>query len=75
MQLGRVVPRVAAEQRDVAGVGAQQPEQDPDGRGLPGAVRAEESVHLTGRDLQVETVEGVRGTEGLYEAGHGDGGR
>ena len=50
-------PRVAAEQPDGAGVGAQQPEQDPERRGLAGAVRAEEAVHLAGADVQVEPVQ------------------
>ena len=58
MQLGRVAPRVAAEEPDAAAVGAQQPEQHPDRGGLAGAVGAEEAVHLARRGLQVEPVEG-----------------
>ena len=57
MQRDRVGPRVAAEQPDGPGVGAQQAEQDPDGGGLPGAVRAEEAGHLAGRHGEVQTVE------------------
>ena len=67
MQLDRVAPRVAAEQPDRAGVGAQQAEQDADGGGLAGAVRAEEAVHLSGGDRQVEPVEGLGGAEGLVQ--------
>ncbi len=48
VQFRGVAPRVAAEQPGGAGVGAQQPEQDPDGGGLPGAVGPEEAVHLPG---------------------------
>ena len=46
VQLGGLAPRVAAEQPDLARVLAQQAEQHPDGRGLAGAVGAEEAVHL-----------------------------
>ena len=48
VQLGRVAPRVAAEQPDRAGVGAQQAEQHADRGGLAGPVRAEEAMHLAG---------------------------
>jgi hypothetical protein len=46
VQRGGVPPRVAAEQRDLAAVAAQQAEEDADGGGLARAVRAEEGVHL-----------------------------
>ena len=60
MQRRGVAPRVAAEQADVAGVLAQQPEQHPDGRRLAGAVGAEEAVHLAPGDGEVEPVQGPR---------------
>jgi len=62
-----VGPRVAAEEDDRAGVGAQQPEEDAQGRGLAGAVGAEEAVDLAGPDLEVEAVEGDGRAEGLVE--------
>ena len=46
VQRHRVAPRIAAEELDAPGVGAQQPEQHADRRGLAGAVRSEESVDL-----------------------------
>ena len=60
-----VAPRVAAEQPCDARVGAQPAEQHPDRGRLARAVGAEEAVHLTGRDLQVEAVEGAGLAEGL----------
>jgi hypothetical protein len=68
VQLGGVPPGVAAEQAGLPGVGAQQAEQDADGRGLPGAVGAEEAVDLAGVDGQVETVERSCLAEGLHQA-------
>ena len=68
-----LIGTLAAEQRRIARVRLQQAEQDPDGGGLPGAVRTEESVHLTGRDLQVETVEGVRTAVRLVQSRDHDG--
>ena len=67
MQLDGVAPRVAAEQADLAGVGAQEAEQDADGGRLAGAVGTEEAVHLAGRDGQVEPVERADVAEGLDE--------
>jgi DNA-binding transcriptional regulator GbsR (MarR family) len=64
-----VAPRVAAEQGDPAGVGPQQAEQDPDGGGLPRSVGTEEAVHLAGRHLEVEPVEGTGRPEGLHQTG------
>lgn len=69
----RVAPGVAAEQADVPGVGPQEAEQDADGGRLARAVRAQEAVHLTGGDLQVEAVEGPRRAERLPQARDGDG--
>ena len=69
VQRDRVAPRVAAEQRDRAGVGAQQPEQDADRRRLARAVGPEEAVDLALRDLEVEPVERAERAERLDEAG------
>jgi hypothetical protein len=63
-----VPPRVLAEHGRRTAVDAQQPEQRPDGGRLAGAVRAEEAVHLTRRDMQVEPVEGTVRPERLDEA-------
>ncbi|GAA0995548.1 hypothetical protein GCM10009555_089810 [Acrocarpospora macrocephala] len=52
----------------MAGVAAQEPQQDAKGGGLPGAVGAEEAVHLTGPYVQIETVEGGNVAEPLGEA-------
>jgi hypothetical protein len=72
VQRRRVAPRVPVEQPGLAGVGTQQAEQHPDRGRLSGTVRAEEPVHLTGADLEVQTVEGDRLPEGLPEAGDHD---
>ena len=68
-----VVPRVAAQEGDGAGVGADEPEEDADGGGLSRAVRAEEAVHLAGLHLEVEAVESDGRSEGLAQTGYGDG--
>ena len=65
VQRHAVAPGVAAQEPRLAGVGAQQAEQDADRRRLAGAVGAEEAVHLAGLDGQVQPVERARGTEGL----------
>ena len=49
VQLGRLPPRVTAEEPRGAAVGAQEPEQHADRGGLAGAVGPEETVHLAGR--------------------------
>ena len=72
VQVGGVAPRVAAEHGRGAAVGAQQAEQDADGRRLPRAVRAEEAVHLALADGEVEAVEGDGVAERLVQAGDGD---
>ena len=74
VQLDRVAPRVATEHPHGAPVGAQQSEEDAHGRGLAGAVWAEEAVDLAVVDLEVEAVEGVHGAEGLDQALGGDDG-
>jgi len=48
--------------------GRQQAAEDPDRRGLAGAVGAEETVDLAGRDGEVETVEGGDVAERLHQA-------
>jgi hypothetical protein len=72
VQRDGVAPRVAAQQPDVAGVGAQQAEQHADRRRLPRAVGPEEPVHLAGRDVEVEAVERAPGAVALDEARDGD---
>ncbi|MCW2641945.1 MAG: hypothetical protein JWP76_4251, partial [Dactylosporangium sp.] len=64
VQVGEVAPRVAAEQSGGTRVGAQEPQEYPDGGGFTGAVRAEEAVHLAGADGQIETVQQGR-SDGL----------
>src|SRR5262245_24068412 len=46
VQRDSVAPRVTAEKRDLARVGAKQAEQDADGRGLARTVGSEETVDL-----------------------------
>ena len=70
VQVDGVAPRIAAQHGRRSGVGAQQPEQHPDRRGLAGAVRAEEAVHLARPHRQVEPVERARRAERLDEALH-----
>ncbi len=74
VQVGGVVPRVAAQHRRRPGVGAQQPEQDADRRGLAGAVGAEEAVDLAGLDAEVEVVQRAGGSEGLDDVAELDDG-
>jgi hypothetical protein len=57
VQLDRVAPRIAAEQRHLARVGLQQPQQDTDRGGLARAVRPQEGMHLTGTHLKIQPVE------------------
>jgi hypothetical protein len=68
VQLGGVGPRIGAEHARRPAVGAQQPQQHPDRRGLAGAVRSEEAVDLALLDGEVEAVEGHGGAEGLAQA-------
>ena len=51
-----------AEDRHTAAVGLDQPEQRTQGGGLARAVRPQESVHLTGLDDHVETVQRIPDT-------------
>ena len=68
VQLDGVAPRVAAEDGRAAAARADEAEQHADGGGLPRAVRAEETVHLAGCDLEVESVECTYAAESLLEA-------
>jgi hypothetical protein len=65
VQRGRVGPRVAAEQPRGTGIRPHQAQQHPDRGGLPGAVGAEEAVHLTGTHGQVQPVQGAGAPERL----------
>ena len=47
VERGRVGPRIAVEQPSAAGGRPQQPEQDADGGGFPGAVRSEKAMDLS----------------------------
>jgi hypothetical protein len=49
----------------VPGRRRDQAEQHADGRGLAGAVRAEEAVHLARRDVEIKLAHRDRGTEAL----------
>ncbi len=72
VQVHGVGPRVAVEQPDLAGIGAQEAQEDPNGRGLAGTVRPDEPVDLAGIDGEVQAVEGTDVAEGLDEARHID---
>ena len=72
MQVGRVAPRIAAQQARLAGVGADQAEEDPQGRRLAGAVGPEEAVDLAGSHLEVEPIERARSSERLDQPAHRD---
>ena len=49
MQAHDLSPWVATQHLDIAGVRPQQTQQDADGRGLPGTVRAQEPVRTSPR--------------------------
>jgi hypothetical protein len=72
VERGGLAPGVAAEKLGRAAVGAQEAEEDPEGGGLAGPVRAEEAVDLAAGHLEVEAVERARAPERLAEAGHAD---
>ena len=63
---------IAAQQARLPGVGVQQPKQNMDGCGLPGAVRAGETVYLAGANGHVKTVQSARSAKHLDQAGHRD---
>ena len=60
---------IDAEDRDVAGVGLQQPGDHPERRRLAGAVGAEQRVELAGADGKIEPVDG-RAVEAFRQAAH-----
>jgi hypothetical protein len=49
-RLDRIAPRIDAANMDLAVVGRQQARHHAQGRGLAGAVRAEQRVELAGAD-------------------------
>ena len=57
-----------SEHRQLAGVGKQDRHDQPDRRGLAGAVRADDAVERAGRDGQIEIVDGGRRSERLADA-------
>src|SRR5262249_12152225 len=65
-------PRITAEEARGAGIGAQQAEQDPQGRRLAGTVRSQEAVHLTVGHGQVQPIQRARLAEVLDQARHFD---
>jgi hypothetical protein len=65
---------VVAEHARPPGVGLDDRGQDPHGRRLAGAVRAEEAEHGARRHAQVDAVEGVDVAEALAQAFDRDGG-
>jgi hypothetical protein len=58
---------LTVEQLDLAGVGGEQAEQEPQQRGLAGPVGAEQTSNLTGPNHQVDAVHGTRRLEALDE--------
>jgi hypothetical protein len=72
VELDGVAPGIAAQQGELAGVGAEQAEQDPDRGRLAGAVRSEEAVDRARRDVEVQAVEGSGGAEPLDQPGDRD---
>ena len=64
----RVVDDVVSGDAGGAAVGREQRGEDPDGRRLAGAVRAEQREHLAGLDGEVEPVEDARRAERLRKA-------
>ena len=72
VERGRVGPRIAVEQPSAAGGRPQQPQQDADGGGFPGAVRPEKAMDLSLSDGEVQTVERAGPTEVLHQPTHAD---
>ena len=64
---GGLAGHVVAGHPGLAGVGAHQGGQDPNGGGLAGAVGAEEPEHGAGWDGQVQVLQGVDLPEGLAQ--------
>src|SRR5207248_1576481 len=57
MQGDGVPPGVTPEERDRTGIRPEETEQDPEGRGLSGSVRPEETVHFARSYCEVQPVE------------------
>lgn len=57
---------------DGAVVGLVGAGQHLDEGGLPGAVLAEQAVHFTGLDVEVDAVEGPDSGERFGDSGHGE---
>jgi hypothetical protein len=64
-----LVVEALAEDPDLAALPAQQAEDQAQGRGLAGAVRAEESVDTPGRNLHADAAEDVVIAEAVGEIG------
>ena len=71
---GDRLARLEAEHLDRAGRGLREPEDHVDGRGLAGAVGAEEGDDLALLEGQVDAADGVDGAEVLGDPGDLDGG-
>ena len=63
-----VVHDVIADDRGAPGVGFQQRGQNPDDRGLAGAVRAEQAEHRSPPHLEIDALQGSDLAVGLVEA-------
>ena len=70
MQGGRVAPRIAAEENDVATIRSQQAERHAQRCRLPGSIRSEEAVDLALRHREVKGVKGQRAAEPLGNRAH-----
>ena len=68
MRLDQLAPAVEPEDLGPSGAGLDQAEQEPDRRGLAGAVGAEVAERLARRDLEVEVLQGGDGAEMLGQA-------
>ena len=71
-QLALVVAPVHAQDLDDAGVGRGESFQDLDGRGLAGAIRAEEAEAFAALDDEVEAVDGFHVGKVLPQVAAGD---
>jgi hypothetical protein len=72
MEADGVLPWIAIEHRDLAGIGPQQTQQDADRRRLACTVWTEEAMDLAGGDGQIQTVESAGSPKGLHQAGYRD---
>jgi hypothetical protein len=67
--------RIAAEKLDRALAWGYESKRHPQRRGLAGAVRAEEAVHVAGVDLEVDVIDGENLAVALDESASADGWR